>query len=227
MRNLLPLLASLLLLFPPAGNAVQEGIRPLYRPVDELRALATTYQWCTLEASMDGPPEPFPSVSLPPGRLRLRGAFPGDFPQELVLEGAPRGEVLVDDRGVFVGRIIRSSGRFHTARTLFAPGLCVSVQVGARPLWGLVCGGRPPVLQWIPLYVSLSPGETLRTVGFAGMPEGLLVGTVTRVDTSLIEPGFYRAEVTPFARMHTTLFLWSVPHESVAVDTGFSSFRLP
>ncbi len=227
MRSLLPVLASLLLLFPPVSRTVQEGIRPLYRPVDALRAHLTLYRWCTLKVQMAPLPEIPRSGSVPPGRLRLRGAFPGDYPQELVLEGTPRGEILVDDQGVFVGRITQSTGRFHTARTLYAPGLCVSVQVGAQTLWGLVCGGRPPELLWIPLYASLAPGETLRTSGMGGIPEGLLVGIVTRVETSRIEPGFFRAEVRPFARYHATLFLWSLEHDRTAVESGVSDRVVP
>ncbi len=227
MRSIFPLLASLLLLFPPVSRAVLEGIRPIYRPADAFRAHMTLYRWCTLKAGTALPPELPPPDTFPPGRLRLRGAFPGNYPQELVLEGTPRGEILVDDRGVLVGRITRSTGRFHKARTLYAPGLCVSVRVGKQTLWGLVCGGLPPELLWIPLYASLAPGETLRTAGMGGIPDGLLVGTVTRVETSRIEPGFFRAEVQPFARYHTTLFFWSLAHDRVDVESGLSDRGLP
>ena len=227
MRSFFPVLASLLLFLPPVRRAVLEGIRPFYRPVDAFRTHLTLYRWCTLREQTMPLPEIPAADSLPPGRLRLRGAFPGDYPQELVLEGTARGEVLVDDRGVFAGRITESTGRFHTARTLYAPGLCVSVRVGEQSLWGLVCGGRPPVLLWIPLYASLAPGETLRTSGMGGLPEGLLVGTVTRVETSRIEPGFFRGQVQPFARYHTTLFFWSLEHDRTAVESGLSGRVLP
>lgn len=227
MRDLIPFLTALLLLLPPVGQAVQEAMLPVYRPMNELRALIWTYRWCTLKEIQESPPDWSQEITLPEGRLRLRGAFPGDDPQELVLEGNPTGEILVDDRGVFAGRIVRSAGRLHTARTLFSPGLCVNVRVGDRALWGLVCGGQPPVLLWVPVYVSLSPGETLRTAGFSGVPENLLVGVITQVETSRIEPGFFRAEVEPFARYHTTLFFWSTGYEISSVDAGVSGHELP
>jgi len=227
MRSFLPVLASLFVLLPPVKRVVLEGLRPLYRPADDFRAYLTLYRWCTFQEETAPPPEVPQGESLPPGRLRLRGAFPGDYPQELVLEGIPRGEILVDDRGVFVGRITQSTGRFHNARTLYAPGLCVSVRVGEETRWGLMCGGRPPELLWIPLYATLAPGETLRTSGMGGIPEGLLVGTVTHVETSRIEPGFFRGQVQPFARYHTTLFFWSLAHEGTAVESDLPGRVLP
>ncbi len=227
MRRWLALGVALVFALPPVRPWMLPLLRPLYRPVDEMRALYHTYRWCTVTESRKegGEPVPLETPSWPEGVLRLRQAWPAGYPQRLLLEGDARGTVLLRD-SVLAGRIVRSSRRWHEAYTLYAPGLCVSVRIGDREVWGMLCGGIPPVLRWIPLYEEVLPGETLVTAGMGDIPGGLQVGVVAQVDTSEVEPGFYLIQVTPFVDYHRTLFFRSVPHAH-DVDSLFPDRVLP
>lgn len=209
MRSWGALLIAIMLALPGVESWVLPRIRPLYRPVDEVRSLYATYQWCRLKESQ---PTPIPhEPSVPPGMLRLRETWPRSYPQRLLLEGEALGSVLVKD-SFFAGRIVQSSGKWHEAYTLYTPQLCVSVQFKGREVWGVLCGGKTIVLHWIPLYEAVQTGETLITAGIGEIPEGLYVGSVARVETSLVEPGFYLIQVQPFVDYHRTLFFRSMPN---------------
>ncbi len=137
----------------------------------------------------------------------LVDARPMDFPQELLLKSPQgnEGDLLLMGT-YFAGRITRRRGRLLHGVTLYHPSVCVSARPKHGTAWGMLCGGRPPRLRFIPLYHPLQPGDTVITAGVGEVPEGLLLGKILRVIPSQVDPGFWEAEVRPLLSYHTTRY---------------------
>ena len=212
------LLATVLSL-PPVVHAVPSVLYPLYAPLRSIQRFAQDFATYRREVQQEAIRQ---SIQIPaPGKdlsdtlthspgvslLELVDARPMGYPQELLLQGSfgnPGDLLLVGP--FFAGRITQRRGPLLHGLTLYHPSVCVSARPKHSTAWGMLCGGRPPRLRFIPLYHPVQPGDTVLTAGVGEVPEGLLLGKILRVVPSEVDPGFWEAEIRPFLSYHSTRY---------------------
>ncbi len=111
-----------------------------------------------------------------------------------------RGDLLLW-KGVVAGKVISIEQGAGEAATVYGNIFRLGVVVGEYN--GILEGGTPPVVKYIPVEYSVRKGDTVYTSGIGeNRIRGIPVGVVTKVEKDRLAPYFHRIEVKPFFDVH-------------------------
>ncbi|GEM_PF-7011566 len=134
--------------------------------------------------------------------VTLVGYEPFGFPGILTYYPAvgERGDILLW-KGVMAARVLSIEQGAGQAATLFGS----MFRIGARikEYNGILEGGTPPVVKYIPVEYPVEAGDTVYTSGIGeNKIRGIPIGVVTKVGKDKIFPYFHRIEIKPFFEVH-------------------------
>lgn len=111
-----------------------------------------------------------------------------------------RGDLLLW-KGVVAGKVISIEQGAGQAATVYGNMFRLGVIVGEYN--GVLEGGTPPVVKYIPVEYRITKGDTVYTSGIGeSRIRGIPIGVVTKVEKDKIAPYFHRIEVKPFFDVH-------------------------
>lgn len=122
-----------------------------------------------------------------------------------------RGDLLLWD-GVVAGKVISIEQGAGQAATVY--GNLFRLGVLVKEYNGILEGGVPPVVKYIPVEYPVSEGDTVYTSGIGEIKiRGIPVGVVTKVKEDKIAPYFHKIEVKPFFEVHRAYRLVLIPND--------------
>lgn len=93
--------------------------------------------------------------------------------------------------GNFVAKVVNALDNESWANTIFNPNLRVGVVITPSGMLGVLKGNKIPEVHYLPAWAKVSVGDSIWTSGIGKLiPPGLLVGTVSDIDTLPTNP-FY------------------------------------
>lgn len=111
-----------------------------------------------------------------------------------------RGDILLWN-GILAGKVISKENLWGKALTLY--GNMFRIGVIIRKYSGIMEGGIPPVVKYIPIEYEVKSGDTVYTSGIGESNiRGIPVGIVKKVEKDEIFPYFHKIEVKPFFEVH-------------------------
>ncbi len=138
------------------------------------------------------------------------------------LAGVRYGSAVIDAQGL-VGKVTRVSPRQSWVSTVYHPDFRAGVVVKRSGVLGVLHGGWPPTVHYMPAWADVRPGDTLWTSGIGDLiPPGLFVGVVVTVDTLETNPFFLKLSCRPaydFSRTGVVLVLPRVEAGEDLADT--------
>ncbi len=111
-----------------------------------------------------------------------------------------RGDLLLW-KGVVAGKVISIEHGAGQAATLYGSLFRLGVIIGHYN--GVLEGGTPPVVKYIPVEHPINKGDTVYTSGIGEIKiRGIPVGIVKNVGKDRVAPYFHRIEIKPFFDVH-------------------------
>ena len=111
-----------------------------------------------------------------------------------------RGDILLW-KGVMAGRVISIEQGAGQAATLYGSMFRIGAMIGEYN--GILEGGIPPVVKYIPVEYPIKEGDTVYTSGIGESKiRGIPIGIVKKVGKDRVFPYFHRIEVKPFFDVH-------------------------
>ena len=122
-----------------------------------------------------------------------------------------RGDLLLWN-GVIAGRVISTEHGVGQAATLYGNLFRIGVSINGYS--GMLEGGNPPIVKYIPVEYTVKKGDTVYTSGIGDSNiRGIPVGIVKKVTEDKIFPYFHRIEIRPFFEVHRAYKLTLVKNE--------------
>jgi len=128
---------------------------------------------------------------------------PLGIPYRIFIEGGERNGFKYGDPVIqhshLVGKIVEVNKNTSTVLTLFNPSLRVGVVDLRSGVLGVLEGGLPPQIDYVPVDADVREGDTLVTSGLGGIfPRGIPVASVSKVKRERGKEMFLFVEARPF-----------------------------
>lgn len=137
--------------------------------------------------------------------VRVLSFDPIGIPWRFYIEGGKKDGFAYGDpvirRSHLVGKIFQVNSATSIVLTLFNPSLRVGVVDLRTGVLGVLEGGSPPSINYVPVDANIRVGDTLITSGLGGIfPRGILVGVVSKIHKNKKGEGemFLSIEGDPF-----------------------------
>ncbi len=133
---------------------------------------------------------------------RILAFDPMGIPTQILInrgarDGIRYGSAVVDAQGL-VGKVTQVTPRESWVLTVYHPDFRAGVVVKRSGILGVLQGGWHPVVQYMPAWADVRPGDTLWTSGIGDLiPPGLFAGIVVSVDTLETNPFFLKVRCRP------------------------------
>lgn len=177
-------------------------LKSLLASEKELDEIRIELAQCIRERGLITKLEKDTTTSLDVESVILVGYEPFGFPGILTYYPpvGKRGDVLLW-KGALAGKVIELNQQAGQAATLFGNIFRIGVMI--KDYNGILEGGIPPVVKYIPVEYPIEMGDTVYTSGIGEWRiRGIPIGVVKKVGKDKIFPYFHRIEIKPFFQPH-------------------------